>query len=87
MHKLFSVLQSYLVKVAKLALDKEEKLVMQEGCLVCKKKAAFAVLLISERNKALAVFVVYSFVNKKIFADNDNPARTAVTWDLDQHMC
>jgi hypothetical protein len=83
MHKLLSVLQSDLVEVPKLALDKEEKLVMQEGRMVCEKKAAFAVVLVSERDEALSVFVINSFVHKEIFANNNNPAGSCVTRNLD----
>lgn len=82
MHKLLSVLQSDFVEVPKLALDKEEKLVMQEGCLVCKKKAAFAVVLVSERDEALSVLVINAFVHKEIFADDDNPTGSCVTRNL-----
>jgi hypothetical protein len=33
--KLLCVLEGHFVKVSELALDKEEKLVVQEGCLAC----------------------------------------------------
>jgi len=82
MHKLLSVLQSYLVEVPKFALDKEEKLVMQECRMVCKKKTAFAVVLISKRDIALSVLMINSFVLEEIFADNNNTAGSCVTWNL-----
>ena len=83
MDELLSVLQIHFVKVAKIALDEKEELVVQEGRLACEEKAALTVLLVPERDKALAIFVVDAFVNEEVFTDDDNPTGAGVAWDLD----
>ena len=86
MNQLLRVLQRDLVKITKLALYEEKKLIVQESRLAGYEKTTFSVLLVSKWNIAFAVFVVDSFVYEEVFTDDDDSARARVTWYLNEHV-
>lgn len=86
MDQLLGELQSHFVKVAKLALNEEEELVVEEGGLASDEEPALSVLLVPQGDEAFAIFVVNTFVDEEVFTDDYDPTGAGVAWDLDEHM-
>lgn len=84
--ELFSELKSDLIQIAKLTLDEEKELVMQERGGAGHKESAFSVLFVTQRDEALAVIVVDTLVDQEVLTDHDDSTRAVVARNLDEHV-
>ena len=82
MHVLFGKVKRQFIQVTILTLQHEEECLIVENRAGCHKESARKVVSTSHWNVAHSVVMIDLFVDKEVFAYDDDAARSDFTWYL-----